>query len=135
VKKPEFIAKYGDMLSAYGGEAKIGGFGWTEADLAAQVVYVPKDKPYEIAKDAVNRIGVILLLSGILMVLLLWMAVNTMVLRPVARLSAMAEQISLGRLSRTELPVSGKDEIAQLTMAFNRMNKSLYKAVKRLKGE
>ena len=26
VKKPEFIAEYGDMLSAYGGEAKIGGF-------------------------------------------------------------------------------------------------------------
>jgi methyl-accepting chemotaxis protein len=135
VKTPEFLAEYGNMVAAYGGEAKIGGFGWTENDLAAQVVYVPKDKPYEIARGAVSRIGLVLLLSGILMVVSLWMVVNTLVLRPVARLSEMADQISQGHLNPTGLPVRGKDEIAQLTMAFNRMNKSLYKAVKRLKGE
>ena len=135
VKKPDFIDEFGDMVAAYGGESKIGGFDWREGDFAAQVVYVPKDKPYRIARSAVNKIGLVLMLSGIVMVLLLWQAVNILVLRPVASLSQMADQISQGRLSATELPVKGKDEIAQLTVAFNRMNKSLYKAVKRLKGE
>ncbi|MFO0890166.1 MAG: DUF3365 domain-containing protein [Isosphaeraceae bacterium] len=133
---PEFVREHGDMIRAYGGESKIGGFGWIkDSVVAAQVVYVPKDKPHEIARGAIQNIGLVLLSSGLLMAASLWFVVNQLVLRPVARLSQMADQISQGRLSSTELPVSGKDEIAELTVAFNRMNRSLYKAVKRLKGD
>jgi protein-histidine pros-kinase len=135
-RSPEFIRENGDMIAAYGGEEKIGGFGWIkDSVVAAQVVYVPKEKPREIASNAIWNIGLVLLGSGLLMVSSLWLVVNQLVLRPVARLSHMAEQISQGRLSPTELPVTGKDEIAELTAAFNRMNRSLYKAVKRLKSE
>jgi protein-histidine pros-kinase len=128
---PEFIKQYGDMIGEYGGKDNIGGFGWRDGEvIAAQVVYVPKEKPREIASQAVNKIGLILLLAGLAMVDSLWLAVNLLVLKPVARLSEMAERISTLQISSAQLPVKGNDEIAQLTRAFNRMSLSLYKFAK-----
>ncbi len=132
---PEFIREFGDMVSEYG-DTKIGGFGWVQDSVvAAQVVYVPKEKPHEIAKGAIQSIGLVLLVSGLLMVASLWLVVNLLVLRPVARLSERAKHISEGRFTRNELPVTGKDEIAELTAAFNLMNRTVYKLVKDLKKD
>jgi protein-histidine pros-kinase len=52
--------------------------------------------------------------------------------RPVGQLSDMADQISLGRQDVAELPVTGRDEIAQLAGSFNRMRRSLAAAMKML---
>ena len=56
------------------------------------------------------------------------------IVRPVARLSAMADQASLGNLHVPELPVNGKDEISILAGSFNRMRRSLVSALKILEG-
>lgn len=57
------------------------------------------------------------------------LAIIAMVIRPVARLSSAADEISNGNLNVPELPVNGSDEIAQLAQSFNRMYLSLVKAI------
>lgn len=120
------------MIRTYG--QNIGGFNWQEGVVAAQIVYVPKTVPDQIAYNAARKIALIIFSAGAITILALWWALTVLVTRPVARLSEMAEEISKGHLSSSQIPVRGSDEIAQLTAAFNRMNQSLYKAVKRLKG-
>ena len=44
----------------------------------------------------------------------------------------MADQISTGQMDMPELPVRGKDEIAILAGSFNRMRRSLERALKML---
>jgi nitrate/nitrite-specific signal transduction histidine kinase len=56
------------------------------------------------------------------------------VIRPVRRLSNYAERISKGETDLPELPVGGKDEIAEVTGSFNRMYRSLAKALRLLES-
>lgn len=51
------------------------------------------------------------------------------VVRPVRSLAAMSDWISKGNLEFPELPVRGNDEISALAAAFNRMHRSLSKAM------
>ena len=85
------------MLRAYG--QKIGGFNWQEGVVAAQIVYVPRAVPEQIAYNAGLKIVLILFLAGATTILALWWALVVLVTRPVARLSEMADEISKGRLS------------------------------------
>jgi HAMP domain-containing protein len=57
------------------------------------------------------------------------------VVRPVSKLSNMADRISKGELDEAQLPVNGKDEIAILAGSFDRMRISMAKAMKMLEGE
>jgi len=56
------------------------------------------------------------------------------VVRPLRALSNMADQISVGKLDMPEWPASGKDEISVLAGSFNRMRRSLERAIKMLEG-
>jgi protein-histidine pros-kinase len=60
------------------------------------------------------------------------MALVFTITRPAARLSTMADKISLGDFTVVELPVRGKDEISALADSFNRMRRSLERAMKML---
>ena len=55
-----------------------------------------------------------------------------LIIRPVRRLALVANQVSTGQLEGAELPVHGKDEIAELTASFNRLFTSLAKAMRLL---
>jgi protein-histidine pros-kinase len=57
------------------------------------------------------------------------------VIRPVSRLSTMADEISRGNMEVEELPVRGKDEISVLAASFNRMHRSLGRAMEMLSRE
>jgi protein-histidine pros-kinase len=57
------------------------------------------------------------------------------VIRPVAKLSHMADEISQGKLDTEDLPVTGRDEISVLASSFNRMQRSLARAMKMLEGD
>ena len=59
-------------------------------------------------------------------------ALYFVVLRPVARLSAMADRVSHGELDIPELPLKGNDEITALTASFNRMYVTVVKALRML---
>ncbi len=66
--------------------------------------------------------------------ILLDVALLFTVVRPLRVLSKMADQISVGQMDLAELPVRGKDEIAVLAGSFNRMRRSLDRAMKMLGG-
>jgi protein-histidine pros-kinase len=57
------------------------------------------------------------------------------VIRPVSRLSQVADQISQGKLDVADIPVKGRDEISVLASSFNRMQRSLVKALRLIEGE
>ena len=69
---------------------------------------------------------VIFTLLGILINLML----HFLVTRPVTRMARHAEEVSLGTLDMPELDDKGKDEVAMLARAFNRMQRSLNNAMK-----
>jgi len=70
----------------------------------------------------------VFLLIGIALNLMLL----AMVIRPVARLSKLADQVSLGNMEVPDFHVRSKDEIGVLADSFNRMKKSLVQAMKML---
>ena len=72
------------------------------------------------------------MLIAIVTLLVLNLALHFAVIRPVRRFSVMADEISKGNLDLPELPAGGKDEISILAGSFNRMYRSLSKAIKML---
>lgn len=118
------------MLAAYG---SANGFGWKQGDVvAAQIISVPMAVPLQIAQDAFRQMLLDLVLIFVLCLIVLNVTLYFTIARPVARLSNMADQISLGHMDVPELPVTGRDEIAQLAGSFNRMRRSLVTAMKML---
>jgi HAMP domain-containing protein len=109
------------------------GFGWKAGEtVGAQIVSVPMTVPIQLADAGFQRLmislGGIFLATLVLLDILLYFTV----VRPVVRLSKMADQISMGNFDTAELPASGSDEIAVLGGSFNRMRRSLEKAINML---
>jgi HAMP domain-containing protein len=120
------------MVERYG---NANGFGWKLNDIVtAQIVSVPTQVALQRAKGVFRTF--MLSLAAVFGVLLV--AINALliflVIRPVNRLSSMASSVSLGNSEIGELPVTGKDEIAELAHSFNRMGRSLVEAMKMLKA-
>jgi HAMP domain-containing protein len=118
------------MIRRYGPN---NGFGWRPNEIVgAQIVSVPEAVPVRIANQAFDSLIVYLAAVFVASLILLDMVLLFTVVRPLGRLSAMADQISLGRMDMPELPVHGKDEISVLAGSFNRMRRSLERALKML---
>ena len=98
----------------------------------AQIVSVPLALPIRMANAAYRKLMTSLVLIAIVTLLVLNLALHFAVIRPVRRFSVMADEISKGNLDLPELPASGKDEISILAGSFNRMFRSLSKAIKML---
>ncbi|MGO9230700.1 MAG: DUF3365 domain-containing protein [Bryobacteraceae bacterium] len=118
------------MLRRYGSN---NGFGWQPNEIVgAQIVSVPMALPTRMANQEfltlVSCLAAVFLASLVLLDLLLLFTV----VRPLRRLSATADQISVGQVDMPELPASGRDEIAILAGSFNRMRRSLDPAMKML---
>ncbi|MGA2602089.1 MAG: DUF3365 domain-containing protein [Bryobacteraceae bacterium] len=121
------------MIKAYG---SANGFGWKPNEVvAAQIVSVPMALPVGIANRAFRTLMLYLGLVGLGTLVVLDLALVSIVIRPVTRLSRAADEISKGNLDVPELPVQGKDEIAGLASSFNRMHVSLKKAIHLLENE
>jgi protein-histidine pros-kinase len=118
------------LVERYGGD---NGFGWKLNDiLTAQVVSAPTRLPIQRAKTAFAGFMVSLAVVFAVLVLALNAMLIFLIIRPVNRLSKIANEVSLGNLDVPELQLSGKDEIAGLAESFNRMRKSLVHAIKML---
>lgn len=118
------------MLTRYGSS---NGFGWKEGDvIAAQIISLPLSVPLEIAQKEFRTLliylGIVFLGSLAVLNSVLYITIA----KPAARLSDMANRISLGDLDVPELPVKGGDEIADLAGSFNRMRRSLVHAMRML---
>lgn len=116
------------MVALYGSN---NGFGWKQGEVvAAQIISVPMSVPLKLADAHFRSLLESLILVFAISLVVLNVALYTIIARPAARLSQMANQISLGDLETPELPVTGKDEVADLAESFNRMRRSLVTAMK-----
>jgi len=119
-----------NVVKVYG---NMNGFGWkTDEIVGAQIVSVPMALPIRMADAAYRQLMSSLVVLAILILLVLNLALHFAVIRPVRRFSAMADEISKGNLDLPELPAGGKDEISTLAGSFNRMYRSLAKAMQML---
>ena len=115
------------MVKIYGPN---NGFGWKHMEvIGAQIVSVPMDLPIRNANHAfVTFMGSLSAVFAVLFVILNLM-LSLLIVRPITRMSAAADQISKGRLEGAEISDKGSDEVSQLGQAFNRMRRSLEKAI------
>jgi HAMP domain-containing protein len=112
------------------------GFGWKMGEVVgAQIVSVPESVPLSMAKKAFEELVIYLAALGVATLIILDLVLITTVTRPVARLSKMADEISKGRIDTEDLPVRGRDEISVLAASFNRMQRSLARAMKLLDAQ
>ena len=112
------------------------GFGWNENDIiAAQIVSVPASLPVQMADLAFRRLLVSLGIVGLLTLIVVDLAWDVAVIRPVSRFAVRADEISKGQLDVPELVVRGRDEISLLAAAFNRMHRSVSAAMHMLEQE
>ena len=74
-----------------------------------------------------SLVGVFLLAFIVLNVVL-----SMLVIRPIVRMSRAADEVSTGNFDVPEFAVSGRDEIGVLATSFNRLRRSLEKAMKLL---
>lgn len=102
--------------------------------IGAQVVSVP----LAVAQGRAERsFGVfigslvgIFVVVGLVLNGLIW----GLVVRPVTRLSALADRVSQGELDAPEFPAGGRDEIGVLADSFSRMRASIVHAMKMLES-
>jgi len=109
------------------------GFGWNLNEvIGAQIVSVPLDVPLKRAERSltvfVGSLVGVLLAVGVVLNLMIWM----IVVRPVTRLSALADRVSQGDLEAPDFKTGGRDEIAVLAQSFSRMRASVVQAMRML---
>jgi len=119
------------MLDRYG---TANGFGWQLNDVVgAQIVSVPYGVPVQHAKAVVKSFVQVLLGLFAFLFVVGNVLMTTLVVRPVLRLSAIADQVSKGHMDAPEFPAKGGDEISELGLSFNRLRISLRKAISALR--
>ncbi len=121
------------MIAAYGSN---NGFGWKNGEIiGAQIVSVPLSVPVANADRAYHRLLLFLILTMLLTIAALDAGVFWFVIRPLRMVSAGADRASRGEKNVPPAAVKGKDEIATVAAAFNRMQVSLAKALKMIEEE
>ena len=118
------------MVAHYG---TANGFGWKLGEtVGAQIISVPMSVPLAKADQAfrtfmTSLVGVFLLAFIVLNVVL-----SLLVIRPIVRMSRAADEVSTGNFDVPEFSVGSRDEIGVLATSFNRLRRSLEKAMKLL---
>lgn len=118
------------MLDKYG---TANGFGWQLNEVVgAQIVSVPMAVPLARAERSFtvfigSLIGVFAVVGVVLNLLIWWVVV-----RPVTRLSELADRVSQGDLSAPDFVGASRDEIGVLAVSFARMRASVVQAMKML---
>ena len=103
--------------------------GYLDEVVGAQIVSVPMDRPIHNARRVfVTFMGSLIAVFASLFVILNVM-LSTLIVRPISRMSRAAEQVSTGDFTVAEFSDRGGDEVARLGRAFNRMRRSLQKAM------
>jgi HAMP domain-containing protein len=118
------------MLDKYG---PANGFGWNLNEvIGAQVVSVPMAVPLARAQATwevfMLSLGGVFVAIAVVLNLMLW----ALVIRPVTKLSALADKVSLGDMDAPEFKATSHDEIGVLAASFARMRRSLEQAMKML---
>ncbi|HEY2464604.1 MAG TPA: DUF3365 domain-containing protein [Steroidobacteraceae bacterium] len=118
------------MVARYGVD---NGFGWQPNEVvAAQVVSVPFASATANADKEFRAFMILLVGVFVAAFVVVNILLYRLVVRPVRRIAAVADQVSQGDMSAPEFPHGGATEIASVTRSFERMRKSLEKALRLL---
>jgi HAMP domain-containing protein len=118
------------LIARYGGD---NGFGWQPNEVvAAQVVSVPFASATANADRDFRAFMVLLVSVFAAAFVVVNILLYRLVVRPVRRIALVADQVSQGDMSAPEFPHGGAPEIASVTRSFERMRKSLEKALRLL---
>jgi HAMP domain-containing protein len=118
------------MVALYGSQ---NGFGWKEGDIVgAQVVSIPLSVPLHRAYTSLGWLLGALAVAFIVILLIVDTLLRALVVKPVVGISAMASEVSMGKLDAPEFSVKTHDEIGSLATSFNRMRRSLQNAMRML---
>ena len=125
VAPKSMVALYGDA----------NGFGWKLNEIiGAQVVSVPTSLPIQNANHAFVTFMGSLAVVFLLVFIALNVMLNSLIVRPIRNMARAADEVSTGNFDIPEFQSGGKDEIRVLGASFNRMRRSLEKAMKMLEG-
>jgi HAMP domain-containing protein len=115
------------MIKIYG---EANGFGWKHNEIVgAQVVTVPMEVPLAKAERAFTTFMGSLAAVFVAVFLVLNIMLSWLIVRPIRKMSESADKISTGDFGEPEFKEKGKDEVAVLGSSFNRMRRSLEKAM------
>jgi protein-histidine pros-kinase len=118
------------LIARYGGD---NGFGWQPNEVvAAQVVSVPFESAAASADKQFRAFMILLVAVFASAFAVVNVLLYRLVVRPVRRIAAVADRVSLGDTSAEDFPAGGATEIASVTRSFDRMRKSLEKALRLL---
>jgi HAMP domain-containing protein len=113
-----------------------GGYGWKLNEIiGSQIVTVPMAVPLSLAMQAHRAMLAALVGVFVFILLLLNVMLWFTIIRPIRRLSQMADEVSTGNLDVPEVRFKSRDEVGMLAGSFNRMRISLVKALKMLEEE
>lgn len=117
------IAKYGNA----------NGFGWKMNEIVgARIVAVPMRVPLDKATAALQTFMGSLVGVFVIIIVILNVMLRAIVIRPVTKMSRIADEVSKGNMEAPGFSERGRDEISVLAASFNRMRRSLEKAMKML---
>ena len=115
------------MVKIYGPN---NGFGWKHNEvIGAQIVSVPMSLPIANANRAFYTFMASLSAVFVVLFIILNVMMSALIVRPVTRMSKAADEISTGNMEIPEFSEKGGDEMALLAKSFNRMRRSLEKAI------
>ncbi len=115
------------MVKIYGPN---NGFGWKHMEvIGAQVVSVPMSLPIQNANRAFYTFMISLSAVFLALFVILNVMMSLLIVKPITRMSDAADKISTGNMDIAEFNENGKDEVATLGKSFNRMRRSLAKAI------
>jgi methyl-accepting chemotaxis protein len=115
------------MIKIYG---EANGFGWKHNEIVgAQMVSVPMDVPLQKADRAFTTFMGSLAAVFVAVFIVLNIMLSWLIVRPIRRMSQSADKISTGEFGEPEFNEKGGDEVAVLGSSFNRMRRSLEKAM------
>jgi HAMP domain-containing protein len=118
------------MVDRYG---PANGFGWNLNEvIGAQIISVPMDLPLQRAERSfqvfmASQLAVFVAV-GVALNLMIWLVI----VRPVTKLSSLADRVSQGEMDAPEFDSGSKDEIGNLAASFNRMRTSVVQAMRML---
>ena len=121
------------LIESYG---SANGFGWKLNEVVgAQIVSIPMDVPVAKAEKTF-QIFMLMLAAAFLTILVIGnFLLRLIVINPIRNLSRAAAEVSQGKAGAPAVEIKGKGELSELATSFNRMKRSLDKALKLLEGK
>jgi len=122
------------MLALY--NSRTNGFGWKlDEVVGAQIVTVPISVPHTAANKTFINFMLILVAIFVFIFITLNILLRRIIIKPIIQMAKQANDVSMGKMSSPEFKESGKDELSTLGASFNRMRRSLHKAIRMIEDK